>query len=530
MLKLPTLTLAALLFTAASVKSQLTISAGSTFNIQASGVVTVEGDITGSADITGAGKIVLSGNTVAQNVTMNGFTISNLEMDNPFNANLTGNTRVGSSLSFLQGKILSGNFNLNLAPATSSTGMGVSKFVETNGTGQVIQELTGQVTAAVIPVGAGTTYRPAFLTTPAGTYTGANVGVKVLGVANPNRPPSMSDYIGAYWPVTKTGTIGTGTVTLAGQYVDPTDVTFGSETRLSGYYFTGTDWSSVGSSLDVASNRASAPITAATGELYAMDKFNLINARALLQGAYNTGGLMFDNLRTSPSLIPNADPYRSVPYNTAFTHVANSINENAPAAVFNDLANNNNIVDWVFLQLRNGSTVLQTRSALIQKDGDIVDVDGVSPVTFNNIASGNYTIAVRHRNHLGLSTDPASYIPSFGETKSTAALVDFSTRPDSDIFGTAGTAYATTGGFNLLWAGNAFIDIITAYSGPNNDKDYILSAGLGGNASATVTGYNVSDINMNRTVTYSGPGNDKDFLLATPLSGVSTATRTQQLP
>ena len=67
--------------------------------------------------------------------------------------------------------------------------------------------------------------------------------------------------------------------------------------------------------------------------------------------------------------------------------------------------------------------VLQTRSALVQRDGDIVDIDGVSPVTFNNVASTNYTIAVRHRNHLGLSTNPATFNPLLGETKSTASLV-----------------------------------------------------------------------------------------------------------
>ena len=532
MLRLPTLTLAALLFSAASVKSQLTISAGSTFTIQSAGIVTVEGDITGSADITGAGKIVLSGNTAAQNVNMNGFTISNLEMDNGFNANLTGNTRIGTSLLFTVGKINAGNFNLNLAPATISTGMGISKFVETNGTGQVLQELTANVIASVVPVGAGTVYRPAFITST-GTYSSASVGVRALAVADPNRPPSLSDYVTAYWPVTKTGV--TGTVSLGGQY-DNADIV-GTEAFLRGYFFNATDWSSAGQVNDAATNRITAPVTTATGEISGFDKFSLVKTKAFLQGAYVSGGLMSENLRTAPNLIPLTDPYRTAPYTTSFAHVANANTETVVGTVITAPAVGlaDNIVDWVFLQLRDnttGTTILQTRSALLQRDGDIVDVDGISPVTFNNVVDGNYTIAVRHRNHLGLSTDPATFNPALGETKSTAVLVDLSVATDAQLFGPTAAYTVSVDGRNLLWGGNATAVVaqVSNYSGPNNDKDYILATGLGGNSTATVTEYNKSDLNLTRTVRFSGPGNDKDFLLSNVLGGLSTVTRTQSLP
>ena len=45
--------------------------------------------------------------------------------------------------------------------------------------------------------------------------------------------------------------------------------------------------------------------------------------------------------------------------------------------------------------------VFYTRSALIQRDGDIVDVDGISAVTFTGAPSDDYYIAIKHRNHLG---------------------------------------------------------------------------------------------------------------------------------
>jgi hypothetical protein len=47
------------------------------------------------------------------------------------------------------------------------------------------------------------------------------------------------------------------------------------------------------------------------------------------------------------------------------------------------------------------AVIVQRRAGLIQRDGDIVDLDGVSPLTFTGGASGNYYVTVRHRNHLG---------------------------------------------------------------------------------------------------------------------------------
>src|SRR6185295_17903717 len=96
----------------------------------------------------------------------------------------------------------------------------------------------------------------------------------------------------------------------------------------------------------------------------------------------------------STANFPSTDPYRVSPYNTNFTHVNNAAVETiASAAVLDQPGTNDDIVDWVFLELRNTvtspNTVLQTRSALVQRDGDIVDVDGTSPVTFNNLANGN---------------------------------------------------------------------------------------------------------------------------------------------
>ncbi len=546
MKKLFSLTTLSLFLLSGSVHAQLYISAGSTFFIQSGGVVTVQGDVTGLTDIQGTGKVLLKGSAL-QNVNMNSYIIPNLEIDNTSNAALTGNTKIGSSLLFTNGKILAGNFNLNLADVATVSGMGTSKFVETSGTGQVIKEMSGNLTNNEIPVGAGTIYRPAFLTTT-GT-TGGNAGIRVLPVADPNLPINISDHLNVYWPVTKTGAVGT--LNVAGKY-DISDVAAGStQANLFGYYYTPTDWSSAGESHTPASFLVAAPIATASGELTGIDKFDLVSTKAFLQAPFS-GGVMNDLLRTTgaggTNQIPLSDPYRTAPYNSNFTHVNNPITETAAASVFTvQSPTTNNIVDWVFLELRNnaspGSVVAQTRSALIRRDGVVTDVDGVSPVTFNNIASGSYTLVIRHRNHLGIATDPITFTHNFSDVKSGITPVDFTTATDAQIFGNS-NAYTTNGGFNLLWGGDANSNKTVKYSGSSTDPNTVLSQvlafpGNGGGAYnyAFAVGYFSGDVNMDGKVKFSGSGTDPNYILTNVLAypGNSTgaynyAVFTQQLP
>ncbi len=109
--------------------------------------------------------------------------------------------------------------------------------------------------------------------------------------------------------------------------------------------------------------------------------------------------------------FPLTEPYVGVyPH---ITTVGTTVTNPAPAlttttAALTGATANNNIVDWVFIQLHTGvagsSTIHTTRAALLQADGDIVDTDGVSPVAFPGLTPGDYFVCVRHRNHLGFGT------------------------------------------------------------------------------------------------------------------------------
>jgi Dockerin type I domain len=138
--------------------------------------------------------------------------------------------------------------------------------------------------------------------------------------------------------------------------------------------------------------------------------FASLSLKAFLEGPFDvTTGKMKDNLRSAGILASSvmAEPYTGL----GFIHKGGGGGETVNSTVFNTTGDNA-IVDWVFIELRDAitpATVLYTRSALIQVDGDIVDVDGVSPLSINAPA-GNYYVAISHRNHLSIqSSTPITF-------------------------------------------------------------------------------------------------------------------------
>lgn len=502
------------------------------FFIQPGATVTVQGDVTSNADILGTGLLQLKG-TAVQNVNMNGFSIPNLEIDNTNNVVLAGNTKVSTSVLFTNGKVQLGSFNFILASATTVTGAATNKFLETNGTG-FAQRTIGNAAASnqVIPVGAGSNYAPISLTHAGGTYSNAVLSAQAKTGKSPNSHIRTESYTNVYWPVSTSGVTG-GTFSGTGTYpADGAPGFTGTETEILGMSFNGTDWSLTGEGHDFAANTVTAQLAANTGQIVGMNKFVLMNAKVLLQGANVVGGVMGDALRAGTNVIPTTEPYRAAPYN--FGSVSGGVREVAVASVFNDLGSFNNIVDWVFLEVRNGvtsgSTIKATRSAFVQRDGDIVDIDGASPLYFKDLVAGNYTVTVRHRNHMAISTNnTASSYKNLTLSSSTPTL-DF-TAPATNVLGTANVNFVQTGGVNMMFAGNANFNANVRYGGASNDKDYILASPLGTNPATVLTNvYSQGDVNMNKVVRYGGASNDKDYLLATPLGTNPGAVRNQVLP
>ncbi len=506
--------------------AQLVINGGS-MTIQSGAVVAVQGDLTSTTDILGAGKILLNG-TNSQQVNTNGFAITNLEVSNAANIVLAGNTKVSGSLIFINGRIQTGNNNFILGSTAVVTGASTGKFIETNGTGQLRKEITaaGNVN---LPVGSGTNYMPLQYQVSGGTFSAnAYVGTQLVSGAHPKKPIRASDFIEAYWKPLYSGITGS-TVNVIGTYADGAIVT-GSEALLNGLKYDGINWSLSAVPVNTTTNAVTfSNVPPAGNDLYVMNKFLLASAKVFLQGAFD-GVTMNDNLRAL-NLIPLNDPYRAAPYSTFYTQMNNSTAEIAAASVFSNKGTNDNIVDWIFLELRNPSgTLLQTRSALVQKDGDIVDIDGVNPVFFKNLDAANYVVTVRHRNHLGLSSDLTNYQKALSVANPTVGnMYDFTTATDSQIYGNS-AAYGTNGALKLMWGGNANFNASTQYTGPSNDRVYLLSTELLGNSSSVISGvYRSGDLNMNGTIRYTGPSNDQVFLLTNVLNANSSTVISQQI-
>lgn len=192
-----------------------------------------------------------------------------------------------------------------------------------------------------------------------------------------------------------------------------------------------------------------------------------INPIFFLQGPFMspvTGGLMNDDLRT---MLSTTSPYPD--------------GLMCDASVFN-VAGSDAIVDWVLVEIRDASDrtiVIESRSALLQRDGDVVDMDGTSAVSFTSTA-GNYFVLLNHRNHLGiLSANPIAL--------SGTMEVDLSADP-SAVFGGTNAVQNINGvyaAFSGDFDGNGQVQ--------NSDATEVLLL-LGS------SGYSLADMDMNGQV------------------------------
>lgn len=244
-----------------------------------------------------------------------------------------------------------------------------------------------------------------------------------------------------------------------------------------------------------------------------------VNAHLFLEGPYDANtGMMQDSLRVK-GLIPLEEPYSAL----GFTQVGGG-GETVPLSVLNTTGSDA-IVDWVLLELRDPQTpslILATRAALLQRDGDVVDTDGVSAVRFSQ-PTGDYHVAARHRNHLGVMTQQAIALGTVPTT------IDLRT-PATGLYSTGSAAEKTLDSVQLLWAGNTHIDSELKYTGQANDRDPILVRLSGGAPNNTYTDYAQEDVNLDGVVKYTGAGNDRDPILVN-IGGISpTMQRVEQLP
>ncbi len=196
-----------------------------------------------------------------------------------------------------------------------------------------------------------------------------------------------------------------------------------------------------------------------------------LSIKAILSGGYEESTtLMRGNLRVS-GILPLATPY--------------SDDVTTTQAIF-DVEGNDAIVDWVFVELRDKNDINQviaSQSALLQRDGDIVASDGISPIEIPFIETDNFYVSISHRNHIPIVLDAPILI-----SEDSVLSLDFSNDPTL-LRGGINAVKEISSGVYGLFAGDVNKDgnILTT--------DYSQTIGQ-----LNVSGYSNYDVDMNGTV------------------------------
>ncbi|MEP0262671.1 HYR domain-containing protein [Dokdonia sp.] len=200
----------------------------------------------------------------------------------------------------------------------------------------------------------------------------------------------------------------------------------------------------------------------------------VVSATVYLQGAFTNPNaseesLMRDDLRVA-NLVPLATPYTDG--KTINASVLNTTGANA-------------VVDWVFVELRDAtdnSIVIDGQSALLLRNGSVVDTDGTSSLSFEQ-DEDSYHVAINHRNHLGVITANTVALSSM------TTSLDFS----SDI------AIANGGTLALRDMGNG---IFAIYAGDATGDGNILNTDITNtiNVSGGINTYDGADANMDGNI------------------------------
>jgi len=246
----------------------------------------------------------------------------------------------------------------------------------------------------------------------------------------------------------------------------------------------------------------------------------------MLDGPYDEStSLMRDELR-SRGLLPILEPYTALGQQFRGGGGGETID---PAILLNE--GEDAIVDWVVVEIRDKNDpgrCIASRCALIQRDGDIVDLDGLNPVVVC-VGPGQYHVAVRHRNHMAIMTgSPVEFLSGqFGLVY--AELVDLSS-PEVRAYRNSESRKALNG-VMLLWSGDVNFDGLVKYTGIGNDRDLVLQA-IGGTVATNVVDstYAQTDVNLNSQVKYTGQANDRDEILQTIGGSVATNFREGYVP
>jgi len=203
----------------------------------------------------------------------------------------------------------------------------------------------------------------------------------------------------------------------------------------------------------------------------------------------NTSGTAMSTALSEEGILPNSDPETGQVATVAV----------GPGSGF---------VDYVQIELRDGSSqstpfanLLATQSGLLKANGDVVALDGISPIAFTGFSNGDYFIAVNHRNHLGtmialpVALSEITTVVDFIST--TTQLYSIETYAPVASIGSSRALYAgDANGDGFVTYRNLFIGGQLRFSDYNEIFQDVIFAQSPTSFSNKLVEYSASDVNL----------------------------------
>ncbi len=507
------------------------VNNGATISIQANAILSVQGNVeNGSGTINNNGTLQLSGDllnndqlisssnstiifngSTDQSLRSNSATLETIELENSSNnVILLDDVAINNSLMFNDDdvQVLLDNHNMTLSASAIVIDYDDNNFIVTNGTGKVTKLAMSNF---FFPIGfSETNYNPISLIE---NGTVDDISLRVLEQAYDNGTTMgniiSEEVVNASWEIEES-VLGSSMIDADLFWtVSDEAVNFDRTSCAVGRYHLG---AYDGLLNDLNPSSGAGPYsqtrvgitelgTFIVGNKPALD-YVTVSPRIFLGGAYN-GVDMNDDLRQL-NVIPLVEPYNNL---TDFTHVGLGGNEQVGlSADFDQMGTDDDVVDWIFVELRDpvdNTLVLGTQSVLLQRDGDLVDVE-MNEVKFHGFASGDYNLVIRHRNHLGISTLNAHTLDH------STSILDF-TDGTTQAWGT--DAMHQSSGIYTLWPGDVNGDGNIFDNAVPSDVTEVANAVLanpnntgffGSGPVSTYTGFSTvyerTDVNLDGTV------------------------------
>jgi len=491
-----------LLFQNAGGQAHLVLSAGSKVMVNPGTYIVNAQDITllSTANLVNNGSVSLKGNFTNNGMSAagNGLFIFNgtanqiiggsvatsfgqVALNN--NVQLATTAGISSLLNFLSGKLTLGANNLTMGSGGTVSGYNSSRHVVASATGKLIQNV-GAVNK-VYPLGTATTYVPLMLSN---SGTADNYGVRVFADVLNNGTsggtiPSIAHAVNMTWVVDE-AVAGGSNLTAACQWNAANEgASFIRAHSGIGVYASGA-WNPQNEGPASGTNPyfltrsgITTPGPLAVGDVYSPMAVMVTlsyNLKEFLEGPFT--GTEMTTLMNSGGILPLSQPYNVSPWNYTGTESVVSIP-------------NSNVVDWVLVELRDATsaplataaTRIARKAGFLLKNGQIVGLNGASPLQFTVVLDHLLFAVVWYRNHLGVMS--ASGLVNVGGTYS----YDFTTGSGQAYGGANAHKQIGTGIWGMISGdgdGNGTVN--------TNDKTLVWSINAG------KTGYFVSDFNLDR--------------------------------